>query len=250
MLDYNTVHKHPRDEYIHFTESTHTYRVELPGVAPVECESVTQVVEKCFRQFDADYWANRKASTPEQAAELKAQWAAKGEAARRLGTELHERIEGHYLGQEPSAEALKDGGFAHFLRFAGDYELKPYRSEWRIYSERYRLAGTLDFLAFDGTDFRIYDWKRSTKVVDPQGQPIRDNAYGQTAFEPLSHLSDTAYMHYALQLSLYRYILATEYGIDVSSCHLGVFHPALTDYSVVEVPYLIDEVKILLSSRL
>ena len=57
--------------------------------------------------------------------------------------------------------------------------------------------------------FEIYDWKHSTKVVGENGMPIPDK-YGKRAFAPISHVADTTFNHYALQLSIYRYILATK----------------------------------------
>lgn len=137
----------------------------------------------------------------------------------------------------------------HFMAFAADHSLTPYRSEWPIFSRRYRIAGTLDFLAHDGEKFEIYDWKRSTKVCDAFSRPLLTN-YGKYAFAPIRHIPDTTYHHYALQLSFYRYMLATEYDIEVSACHLGVFHPDMASYHLVDVPYLRDEVITILNSRL
>lgn len=240
----NLKNKHQRDSRIAFEPTEHKYIVD----GEVECESVTNIVADCFSKFDADYWAERKATAQCTPAMLKQQWEAKAHAARELGTQLHSRIERHYLGYEPEAEALGERAFRHFLRFASERPLMPYRTEWAIFSKPYRVAGTLDFLAYDGHKFEIYDWKRSTKVVDKWGRPILDN-YGKYGLPPVQNIPDTTYHHYALQLSLYRYILLAEYGIEVSACHLGVFHPDMASYHVVDVPYLPDEVKAILSLR-
>lgn len=242
--NYNEANSHPRDSRIVFEPVEHRYIVD----GTIDCESVTTVVSNCFSKFDADYWAARKATPTCTAEMLKAQWEAKAAQARDLGTQLHERIERHYLGYEPDAEAINERAFNHFLRFAAVNELHPYRTEWPIFSAPYHLAGTLDFLGFDGGKFEIYDWKRSTKVVDAFGRPNTAN-FGKFGLAPVSNLPDTSYYHYALQLSMYRYILALEYGIEVAACHLGVFHPELNDYHVVDVPYLLDEVKAILSLR-
>ena len=243
--DYNKRHAHHRDSRIVFEPGEHKYIVDGEGV----CDSVTQVVTSFFAQFDADYWAARKATPDCPAEKLKAMWAAKGEEARDLGTLLHHRIEEYYLGHEPDCEAANERGYMHFMAFAADHSLTPYRSEWPIFSRRYRIAGTLDFLAHDGEKFEIYDWKRSTKVCDAFSRPLLTN-YGKYAFAPISHVPDTTYHHYALQLSFYRYMLATEYDIEVLACHLGVFHPDMASYHLVDVPYLRDEVITILNSRL
>ena len=244
---YNGINAHERDAFISFEPVEHRYTVRGKS-GNVVCESVTQLVDGCFAQFDADYHAARKATPTCTAEMLKAMWAKKGEEARQLGTLLHDRIERHFLGLPPDGAALEERGFRHFLDFAASRTIHPYRSEWAIYSERYRLAGTLDFLAFDGHKFEIYDWKRSTKVVDGAGRPLMDN-YGKFARQPISHIPDTVFNHYSLQLSFYRYILRMEYGINVAACHLGIFHPQLERYHVVDTPYLEKEVEALLKER-
>lgn len=242
---YNDLHAHPFDSRIVFEPVAHKYIVD----GEVECDSVTQVVSGCFAKFDADYWAMRKTTNAAEAEALKALWAAKAEEARNLGTLLHHRIEEYYLGNEADSEASADRGFLHFLHFAAEHILKPYRSEWPIFSRRHRIAGTLDFLAYDGQKYEIYDWKRSTKVCDRFSRPILSN-YGKYAFAPIPNVPDTTYHHYALQQSMYRYILANEYGIDVEACYLGVFHPDMESYHCIEVPYLRDEVIKILSCRI
>lgn len=238
----NEKNAHCRDALIHFDPEQHVYT--LNGR---ELESVTTLVESCFERFDADYWARRKC--PEDPESLKKQWEDKAREARDLGTRMHERIESHYLGLPADPEAGSDPTFRRFLDFSREFRLTPYRTEWRIFSERYGIAGTLDFLAVtpDGR-FIIYDWKRSTKVVDADGRIIT-NRYPKYALRPLNSLPDTVYYHYALQVSIYRFILAEHYGINVDSAFLGVFHCDLPRHFRVSLPYLRDEVATLLESR-
>lgn len=242
--DYNITNRHARDSRIVFEPESHRYIVD----GALECDSVTTVISDCFEKFDADYWSRRKATPDCPAEKLKAMWEEKGRIARDKGTLMHERIERHYLGYEPDADALADPAFGQFLRFAERHRLTPFRSEWTVFMESCRIAGTLDFLAFDGSKFEIYDWKRSTKVVDEFGIP-RVNSFGRHGLAPLTAVPDTVFHHYALQQSLYRYILAKEYGIDVAACHLGIFHPGNADFHVVAVPYLLEETKALVASR-
>lgn len=251
MNSYNETNAHPRDIRVSFDPDSHTYHVRTSGGDSIVCDSVTTIVDECFERFDADYWAERKATPTVTAEMLKAEWEAKGKAARDLGTQLHDRIERHYLGENPDAAALADPAFRNFLAFAEVWKLSPFRSEWRIYSERYRIAGTLDFLAYDGCEFDIFDWKRSSKLVDCfTGQPLYENQWGKRAFAPVSHLHDTTYWHYALQVSLYRYLLELEYGIHVRKGYLGTFHPDYTRPYVLEMPYLRNEVMAILNSRI
>ena len=56
-------------------------------------------------------------------------------------------------------------------------------------------------------------------------------------------MPDTNYWTYALQLSMYCYILETEYGLDVSRMMLAIVHPDMTSPRLVDVPRLDAEVQ-------
>ena len=237
-MDYNQINRHDRDSLIQFDEAIHTYTVNGRVL-----KSVTTLVGECFDQFDADYWAAKTAPsmgmTPE---EVKALWERKGEEARNLGTMMHAKIERHYLGLPNST----DDTYRLFERFTEYYHLTPYRTEWTIYDEDSGIAGTLDLLNLHQGIFTIFDWKRSNKIM-VCGSPETNNRWGKCAFSPISHIPDTAYWHYALQLSIYRYILEKNYGIHASGSKLGIFHPDNGRPYVVDVPYLRQEVIALLN---
>ena len=94
----------------------------------------------------------------------------------------------------------------------------------------------------------IFDWKRSTGVVDNQGEPIlKDFNFG---FSDLSHLADNSFNKYALQQNVYKHILESNYGKIISSMNLLVLHPDYNDYFHVKLPemkkeaeFLIDQAK-------
>ena len=236
--DYNLLNAHKRDEMILFNEMAHKYSVNGK-----ELISVTTLIEECFPKFDADYWATRKAPqlgiTPE---ELKAQWAAKAQRACELGTAMHDKIEKHYMG----IASESDETFDLFLQFANEHTLHPYRTEWRIFYEEYGIAGTLDFLEYQNGEFTIYDWKRSEKLIK-NGVVEIENSWGKKALDPISHISDTTYYHYAIQVSMYRYILEKKYDINVSKNRLAVFHPNNGKYHLIDMPYLKEEVEMILN---
>lgn len=231
--EYNKTNAHERDSLIHFNEEAHKYSINGK-----ELISVTTLIEDCFPKFDADYWAARKAAELNTTAEaLKAQWAAKAQLACELGTAMHDKIEKYYMG----INSESDETFDLFLQFAKEHTLHPYRTEWRIYFEEYGVAGTLDFLEYQNGVFTIYDWKRSEKLVQ-HGTIEKESRWGNKALAPVSHLSDTTYYHYALQVSMYRYILEQKYDIHVNQNRLAVFHPKNGRYHLIDIPYLREEV--------
>lgn len=239
--EYNKINSHLRDQLIHFDEAEHKYTVNGK-----ELISVTTLIENCFPKFDADYWAARKAPqlgvTPEQ---LKAKWEANAQCARDLGTAMHDKIEKYYMGITSEC----DDTFDLFLQFTKEHTLHPYRTEWRIFYEEYGIAGTLDFLEYQNGVFTIYDWKRSEKLIK-NGIVEKENPWHKTALEPVSHLADTTYYHYALQVSMYRFILEKKYDIIVSNNRLAVFHPNNHRYYLIDLPYLKKEVETILNYQL
>lgn len=240
-MNYNIINSHIRDTQIDFDEASHTYTYN--GLV---FKSVTTIVEECFQQFDVNFWSKKKAPslgmTPQ---EVKVMWEKKGEEARNLGTQLHEKIERYYMGLSNTS----DPTYQLFEKFIETYKLKPYRTEWAIYDEETKIAGTLDFLNYQDGEFTVFDWKRSNKIM-ASGKPEKFNKWGKKAFKPISHIPDSKYWHYALQVSIYRYILEKNYGIKTSGGKLAVFHPDYNQPYVIEVPYMREEVVAVLKSRI
>lgn len=237
----NEVNCHPRDGRLSFDPVSHSYFVDGE-----EYISVTTLVDEYFPKFDSEYWAARTALREGVDPEvILARWEHEAERSRSLGTAMHEKIERYYLGYDDGDD---EDAMRLFRLFAVHNRLYPYRTEWRIFDEEFGVAGTLDFLELtpDGT-YNIYDWKRSKKLVSSDGRILADSPYGKRGLYPVDHLHDTAYWHYALQLSIYRSILERCYGIRVSSLRLGVFHPSFSIPWVIRLPYLRDEVEAIVS---
>lgn len=244
-MDYNARNSHPRDCRLEFDPADHRYT--LDGVT--DMESVTTVVEGCFPRFIPEEWAPRVALRegvdPQVVLD---RWEREGQQARDAGTLMHDKIERYYLGDDDGDDL---DAFRLFRQFAASNRLYPYRTEWRIFHEDYGIAGTLDFLELTpGGVFNIWDWKRSTKLVDDHGNLCCDNRFGSRGLHPLESLHDTSFWHYALQISIYRFILEEKYGIRVADGRLGVFHPAYDKAWVIPLPYLRDHVVALLRHRL
>ena len=112
---------------------------------------------------------------------------------------------------EPEAEE-DDVAWRQFLAWATSPErahLVPYRTEWRIFSRRCNVAGSVD-MVFHNTKtgaLDIYDWKRAKE--------IKRDGWGRYATHPLlkvDEIPDAAFYKYSMQLSAYKYILETEYA--------------------------------------
>ncbi len=237
---YNKRNRHSRDYYISFDEAKHTYTVDGKIL-----QSVTHIVENCFPKFDAElhakYTAAKMGITPEKVIMM---WEQKGKESRELGTAMHQKIESYYQGKD----SREDDSYRLFKMFAEKKELVPYRTEWAVYDTDHNIAGTIDFVDYQNGEYTIYDWKRSDKII-ANGMPVKVSKYQEKGLYPLEHLENCAYYHYALQLSLYKFILERNYNMKISKLRLGIFHPTYDKPYVLEVPYLENEVNTLMGLR-
>lgn len=237
---FNQRNKHPLDSTISFRASDHLYIVK--GVC---LESVTTFVSNCFPKFNTELHAKQKAEALGiSVQEVIEKWEQKGKESRDLGTAMHKKIENYYQG----IDSANDDTFNLFRIFANNIKLVPYRTEWAVYDWEYKLAGTIDFVDYQNGEYTIYDWKRSDKII-ANGMPIKTNKYGEKGNYPLEHIDNSPYYHYALQLSLYKFILERNYGIKVDKLRLGIFHPTYSKPYLLEVPYLESEINSIFNLR-
>lgn len=238
--NYNERNRHRLDDLLRFDSGSHLYSVN-----GIPLQSVTDFVEHCFPEFDARTMARHTAArTGQNVADVLEMWERKGKESRDAGTEMHKKIESFYQ----LKNITDDDTIRLFRIFTNQITLNPYRTEWSIYDTATNLAGTVDFVDYTDGKFIIYDWKRSDKLVN-NGMPVMKSKYNKKALPPISHVEDCAYYHYAMQLSLYKYILEKNYGIEISDLRLGVFHPTYNKPYVLKVPYMKREIDTLMSLR-
>jgi hypothetical protein len=246
--------RHPRDLCIEFDEPTHRYTVNGTSEKWISC---TGFLHTFFPHFDPDAtvkkmmsgrnWVNSKYYGMTAKA-IKDQWSASGKEASGAGTAMHLGIEQFHNGAEniinPAAMDTKEWKyFQNYWRECGD-DLVPYRTEWEVWSEEHRLAGSIDMIYYrkSTNDYVIYDWKRSKDIKV-------DNQY-EFGYPPVGHLPNTNYWHYTLQLNVYKWFLETLYGLKISDLYLVVLHPDNSNYRRLRLNILEDEVKDMLDCRL
>jgi hypothetical protein len=211
---------------LHITES-HQYFKE--GVQYI---SVTTLRDSWFKKFNADETLKKMRTKPMGRyegmtdEEIKQLWASKGELAATQGTALHKHIELYYKLTPVVDNSIE---YAQFLTFVQDSSLVPYEIEWMVCDQETRVAGTIDFVAEnkDGT-IDLYDWKRSSKVNEYV------SSYSHCLEPELSHIPDTTYWKYTMQLNLYRYIVE-KMGKRVRRMFLVCFHPDILSYQKYQV---------------
>lgn len=249
---------HPRDARIAFREEDHTYAIDGDRTHWTSC---TTFIGSFYEHFDPDAviakmmsgrnWTKSK-YFGKTADEIKAGWNANGAEASEAGTRMHLDIE-HYNNAEPVGNLAGDDyepnpskEWDYFLAYEKHHRkvhgLEPYRTEWLVFKEDIKLAGSIDMVYKkpDGT-LAIYDWKRAKSME-------YENKY-QKMYPPLNHLPDTNYWHYSLQLNIYRRILQELYGMVVSELALVVLHPNFDHYRVIKLHMMDDEVEAMFQVR-
>jgi hypothetical protein len=168
---------------------------------------------------------------------IKQMWDANRDGAASSGTNMHFDIECYYNQLEVSNDSTEYQYFKNFIK--ENPELTAYRTEWTIFHEELKIAGSVDMVYEnpDGT-LLIYDWKRCKEIVN-------ENAYGTTAItECIRHLPDTNFWHYTLQLNTYKTIIEEKYGKKVVGLCLVCLHPdnCNKNYQLIPVPVIEKEI--------
>jgi len=231
----STLNAHPRDNLITFDEGPHIYTVKDD---PGPYTSVTTWNHEHFENFDANKiidnmmksknWNNSKyyGKTKDEIIKM---WDDNRDEAAKAGTKMHYDIECYYNNCPNENESVEYG---YFKKFAEDYKhLKPYRTEWMIWHEEIKIAGSVD-MVFEQEDgsLLIYDWKRSKEIV----KSTRFTKFAKT--ECIDYLPDTNFWHYSLQLNVYKRILEEKYGKKVDGLFLVCLHPNNSNLSYIRIP--------------
>jgi len=243
---------HTRDEYITFDEGPHIYYVR----GDPSFTSVTTWNHHHFAPFDTEKvldntLKSRKMQDPKYKyygmtrEEIKKSWDDNRDRAAKAGTKMHYDIECHYNGWDVKNDSIE---FQYFRKFLEDFpNLKPYRTEWCVYYEELKLSGSID-MVFENEkgELLIYDWKRCQEIKHDNGNWT---TYSTTPC--ISHLPDTNFWHYALQLNIYKTILEHKYDKKIVGLYLVCIHPdnQYQSYERIHVPFLDKEIEDLVEHR-
>ena len=172
--------------------------------------------------------------TPE---ELIATW----DEAREFGTLVHNNIES-YINNE-NYENISE--VKHAIKWMNKFKNLSefiFYPEVIIYSRELGIAGSIDVLAKDikSDTYIIIDWKTSKSIS-------KSSYGGKMGTHPItSHLMDCKYVHYSMQLSLYRYLIEEYYDVKISNLIIAHLNgndckPIVADYYQKEVLGMINE---------
>lgn len=229
---------------IKFYKKSHKYKLGRDDLT-----SVTSFISRYFEKFDASKIAkikviiDRKNGIKDTSiTKYKNNW----KESSINGTDTHELIEkGIYsLFECTDVEIISNDKANQAIKWLDwvqntdkDIQLIP---EAIIYSEEHKLAGTVDLIVLEKDKVTLVDWK-TNKAIYTAGYK------GKKALSPIDDLDDCNYIKYALQLSIYGYMLEKEYGFKVDN--LQLLHLKDDKYVVMQIPYLRDKVEVLLNDK-
>jgi ATP-dependent exoDNAse (exonuclease V) beta subunit len=221
-----------------FHEDTHQYFIRGE-----EYKSVTTFLKRFQPHFDAQriapFSAKKRGISVE---EILAEWEAEKDKGSNRGSSLHLYIEKDLLGKAHSDETLDPKLIDQYERFKKTFlkDYTPIVCEKVIYDDEYRIAGMIDavFHHRPSRGLVIIDWKTNKKI---------DNKSYDKYEMPLDHLASNKINDYALQISIYRYLLQKNCP-TINFCNQKVvwFQINNEEATIFDLPYLKKEVLSLL----
>ena len=235
-----------------FFEQDHHYELKGRKVGM----SVTRLIEEYASEFNsekvAEIVATKDNKTIEQVLE---EWKQKNEFSKAKGHTCHEFAQclwSHDLWQREifdgslefrqAVDTINEQAY-HFMN---DYQDKLIHlaDEFVIGSEEYDIASAIDHLFINSLTggLVLVDYKTNTDIY-------KNEEYAKNMKIPLHKLKDTKLNHYAIQLSIYKYLVEKYASIEVSEMFIVWFSECNDNYKIIEVPYLKNEVEEILENR-
>jgi len=231
-----------RDKVVTFDEKEHKYYVQGKQMK----YSVTQLIHLYFSDFDATtiatnmlkrrdffqqdkyskYWDLARDKSFEQGVEaIIKSWDTNRDESSFLGTAMHQSIEDFILTAQELPHTIESEYFQDFHADMTTWGFVPYKPEQIVWDQEYNLAGSADMMYtrpewLDYTPLKVFliDWKRSKEIK-------MSSFRGKKGLGVCSNLEDCNYVHYTLQLNLYKHLLEKHYNVQVVKMAIAVFHP-------------------------
>jgi|APSaa5957512622_1039677.scaffolds.fasta_scaffold37537_3 hypothetical protein len=225
------------DDNLLFNEKKHKY--SLKNRPDFVFTSTTTMIHKFFPVFNGPRIAqNLIDSVPKYSGMTKEAVMKDWRKSATDGTRVHNELEKYVLNRrtKPKEEKSKQG-----VQWLKDRVFT--QKNWVVYPEAAMfstdigISGTADLLIHntETDEYVIGDWKTNKKITK--------TSYGNKVGtrQATRHLKDCNYNHYALQFSMYRYILEKYYGLNIKNSFL--IHLSKGSYKDYKMPYLKNEIK-------
>ena len=235
-----------------FYEEDHHYEYKGKRVGM----SATRLIEKYTQEFDSQKIAERVALKQNKSVqEILDEWQYKNKFACEKGSTCHEYAQTLWSEEEWSPKMFDESDeYRKAVQevtwqadsFYEDYKdrLEHLADEYVIGSPEYDICSAIDHLFINKLTggLVLVDYKTNSDIH-------KNERYAKKMKVPLSHLKDTTLNHYAIQLSIYKYIVEKYTNLKFEEMFIVWFSENIDNYQIIEVPYLYKEVKNILELR-
>lgn len=218
--------------------------------------SATRLIEEYTNEFDSQAVAEKVAERDnKKVQEVLDEWKYKNEFATTKGSTCHEYVQSRWSGEkyEPlffdkSIDYLEAVAKIQqqAVMFYNDYQdrLIHLSAEFVIGSEEYDIASAIDHIFINKLTggLVLVDYKTNSDIH-------KNEKYAKNMKVPLHNLKDTTLNHYAIQLSIYKYIVEKYTDLKFDEMFIVWFSELNNNYEIIEVPYLKNEVEKILELR-
>jgi len=232
------------DNYVSLEPIHHVY-MDKDGR---QYESVSKFISRFYEAFDAQLMSKMVAkSTGGNAEDIAAEWKRYGTERADEGTKIHSALEMYQKTMQilPENEYLRPAIISIVSEY--NYAYKSFQEQC-LYDTENLIAGTCDNLllysSHPNSVVDVSDYKTNLKglrQVDIDKKGARVHKFLK---EPLSHLIDSKLNRYALQLSIYAYLLQKKTGRRIGKLDIRYINPLnpMEHYSI-PVQYMKMEVE-------
>ena len=235
-----------------FFEEDHTYTYKDKPISI----GATGLIEQYTQDFDAQAVAEKVAERDNRSVqEVLDEWKQKNKYACDKGHLGHLYAQSLWNGENVLDEIEKftngletplDKILDQADNFYCDYKdrLEHLADEYVIGSEEYNLASAIDHLFVSKLTggLVLVDYKTNSDIH-------KNEKYAKDMKVPLTHLKDYTLNHYYIQLSIYKYLVEKYTNLKIEEMFIVYFSENIENYEIIEIPYLKDEVELILENR-
>ena len=240
-------------DFVFFPEDHHyEYKGNRVGI------SVTRLIEEYANEFNQEEIAKRVAIKEEKTIqEVLDEWEYKNKFACDKGSTSHEFAQSLWS-KSMYADLLFDESEEYqnavskikkqAQNFYDDYKLvlEHIADEFVIGSEEYDIASAVDHLFRNRhtNGLILVDYKTNSYLTG-----YNKKSYKKSMKSPLKHFNDDSLHHYYIQLSIYKYIIEKYTNLTIEEMFIVYMSENIENYEIIEIPYLKDEVELILEWR-
>jgi ATP-dependent exoDNAse (exonuclease V) beta subunit len=257
-----------------FNAEEHSYK-SIDGAEGINWTSVTTLISSLKKPFDAKAVAARVSKNKRskwfgiEAKTIEQIWQNESDRAIGLGTFYHNQRESDLCSlasierEGVTVPVISPSGEHNGIRYAPLQKLDPgVYPEHMVYLKSTGICGQSDLVEVVNGKVNIIDYKTNKEIKTEAF--TNWEGISEKMLDPISHLDDCNFNHYALQLSIYMYIILKhnpklkpgrifihhiafeqegedQYGYPVAAKDIDG-NPIVKTVLPIAVPYLVDEV--------